>query len=96
MASDGTTTAMRESSLTINDKAFRMKYVQVLLMCGIPLDNTNGVLRKFVEGIYKLPSESVEKLKPIYIKMLFKLEKERTAPRARCSLSSNLTRRSKI
>jgi hypothetical protein len=49
-------------------------YVQNMLACGIPLDKTNGVLRRFIQIIYGCPLSESTHLKNEYIPKIIKME----------------------
>jgi hypothetical protein len=54
-----------------------MKFVQVSLACGIPLNKANTPLRIYIEGITQMPLDSAQKLKPVYVKKLLRIEENK-------------------
>jgi hypothetical protein len=74
VAIEGTATVARESCLSWNYRAFRMKFVQVLLECGIIFNKVNIPLRIYIEGITQIPLDSAQNLKPAYVKKLLGIE----------------------
>jgi hypothetical protein len=70
------TTASCKSALTTEDTVFRMKYLQMLLSCGIHLNKMNGVLRLYVESILDRSLDSIHNVKLMCLKDLMKVEKE--------------------
>jgi hypothetical protein len=45
----------RDSSVSKNDKAFRLRYIQMLIACGLPILKNNGVLHRFIQYISDQP-----------------------------------------
>jgi hypothetical protein len=53
-----------------------MKYIQLFLASGIPLNKNNGIIRNFVQGISELPLDSIDNIKSAYLEKLLKIKKE--------------------
>jgi hypothetical protein len=66
----------RESHVSDKDKAFRLRYLQSMMACGIPLDKTNGILRRFIQEIYGCPLSDATHLKNEYIPKILKMEQD--------------------
>jgi hypothetical protein len=52
-----------------------MKYLQLFLSCGIPLDKTSGILRSLLESISYRSLDSIQNMKPMLLKDPMKIEK---------------------
>jgi hypothetical protein len=65
----------RDDSVSENDKAFCLKYVQTLLACGIPLHKNNGMLRHFIQDISEQTLSYTSHIKKEYLDNILKMGK---------------------